>query len=237
MPRTRNALPARRRRGPDGSPQSRAWLTISLAMALFALGAIAGRASRPSDPALPSAPHRDRRAREAGHAGHGPHPGRGRRRRHRVSRRAALERAHRRRAPQATSGALRRARQRRRVSTPICARTASACAKRSSAMPVVARPVPPRLPRRALYLRDARVVSVWGMALFGSGAYEPVTQWATSTLQLAWQRGAWKVAAMRSRPGPSPRWSIEELARDDGVLRPLPPCAVVASRSRWRSCS
>jgi hypothetical protein len=56
-------------------------------------------------------------------------------------------------------------------------------------------------------------VSIWGMALFGSGAYEPVSQWATSSLDLAWQRGTWKVASIQNRPGPSPQWSISELAR------------------------
>jgi hypothetical protein len=56
-------------------------------------------------------------------------------------------------------------------------------------------------------------VSVWGMALFGSGAYEPVSQWATSSLDLVWERGTWKVASIRNRPGPSPRWSVSELAR------------------------
>lgn len=56
-------------------------------------------------------------------------------------------------------------------------------------------------------------VSVWGMALFGTGAYEPVSQWATSSVELVWQRGTWKVASIRNRPGPSPQWSVSELAR------------------------
>jgi hypothetical protein len=56
-------------------------------------------------------------------------------------------------------------------------------------------------------------LSIWGMALFGSGAYEPVSQWATSSMDLVWQRGTWKVASIRHRPGPSPQWSISELAR------------------------
>ena len=77
--------------------------------------------------------------------------------------------------------------------------------------PVVVRPVP--IGYRVDRFEPPRAtVSIWGMALFGSGAYEPVSQWATSTVELAWQHGAWKIAAMRNRGGPSPRWSIEELA-------------------------
>jgi hypothetical protein len=80
--------------------------------------------------------------------------------------------------------------------------------------PVVVRPVP--IGYRVDSFRPRRaVVSVWGMALFGTGTYEPVSQWATSTVDLAWQRGAWKVAAMSNRRGPSPRWSIEELAHHE----------------------
>jgi hypothetical protein len=62
------------------------------------------------------------------------------------------------------------------------------------------------------FTRWRAVVSVWGMALFGTASYEPVSQWATSTVDLVWQRDTWRVAAMRNRRGPSPRWSIEELA-------------------------
>ncbi len=61
-------------------------------------------------------------------------------------------------------------------------------------------------------------MSVWGMALFGSGAYEPVTQWSTSTFDLVWQATAWKLTAMRSRPGPSPNSSLTDLARYDGAF-------------------
>ena len=78
--------------------------------------------------------------------------------------------------------------------------------------PVVARPVFMGY-RVSGFTLNRATVAVWGMALFGSGAYEPVSQWATSTLDLVWQRGGWRVASMRNRPGPSPRWSIEELAR------------------------
>lgn len=77
--------------------------------------------------------------------------------------------------------------------------------------PVVVRPVPVGY-RVDGFSPPRAAVSVWGMALFGSRTYEPVSQWATSTIDLVWQRGAWKVAEMRNRGGPSPRWSIEELA-------------------------
>jgi hypothetical protein len=81
------------------------------------------------------------------------------------------------------------------------------------AAPVVVRPVPIGY-RVDRFSRKRAVVSVWGMALFGTASYEPVSQWATTTVDLVWQGGEWKVAAMRNRGGPSPRWSIEELARD-----------------------
>lgn len=79
--------------------------------------------------------------------------------------------------------------------------------------PIVARPVPIGY-RVDRFAPPRAVVSVWGLAIFGTGAYEPVSQWATTTVDLVWQHGAWKVAAMRNRGGPSPRWSIEELAHD-----------------------
>jgi hypothetical protein len=86
------------------------------------------------------------------------------------------------------------------------------------AAPVVARPV--TIGYRVERFSGRRAtVSVWGLALFGSAAYEPVSQWATSTLKLVWQRDAWKVAAIRNRSGPSPRWSIEELAAETASFR------------------
>lgn len=56
------------------------------------------------------------------------------------------------------------------------------------------------------------VVTVWGMALFGTGAYEPATQWSTSTLELTWSGGRWLVAAVTSRGGPSPGSRVGTLA-------------------------
>lgn len=214
----RSALRARRRPRPDGSPQRRAWLTIALAVALFALGAIVGRASQPGVPAERTAsPAPASRVAPRPHAAVRTPAGA-------VSaatafldtlrwdvlldgarRRAALERF-------AARGASARLDARLSPGLP-------ALRDAVSARPVVARPVPVGYRVRRFTARRA-VVSVWGMALFGSAAYEPVTQWATSTLQLAWQRGEWRVAAMDSRPGPSPRWSIEELARGAASFEP-----------------
>lgn len=56
------------------------------------------------------------------------------------------------------------------------------------------------------------VVAVWGMALFGTGAYQPTTQWSTSTLELTWSRDRWLVAAVTSRGGPSPGSRVGTLA-------------------------
>lgn len=92
-------------------------------------------------------------------------------------------------------------------------RGAAALRRVVESSPVVARPVFVGY-RIAKFSPRRATVSVWGMALFATGAYPPVSQWSTSTFDLAWQDGAWKVAAMRSRPGPSPRWSVMELARE-----------------------
>lgn len=56
------------------------------------------------------------------------------------------------------------------------------------------------------------VVSVWGMALFGTGVYGPTTQWSTSRIELVWSGGRWLVASVRSRGGPSPDSPVGRLA-------------------------
>lgn len=82
-----------------------------------------------------------------------------------------------------------------------------------SAGPVIARPA--FLGYRVNRFSSGRAsISVWGMAVFGSRAYEPVSQWATSTLDLVRHGDGWKVAGMRDAPGPSPQWSVEELAAE-----------------------
>ena len=82
-----------------------------------------------------------------------------------------------------------------------------------AASPVVARPVFVGY-RVARFTRRRARVSVWGIALFATGVYGPVSQWSTTTFDLARQDGSWKVAGLHSRPGPSPRWSLGELARE-----------------------
>lgn len=56
-------------------------------------------------------------------------------------------------------------------------------------------------------------VRVWGVALFGTGAYEPTTQWSTSDIGLVWSRDRWLVDGIRSRGGPSPDSPVSALAR------------------------
>ncbi len=60
--------------------------------------------------------------------------------------------------------------------------------------------------------RAARV-SLWGMALFGSGAYPTATQWSTSHIRLVWRRDRWLVAGVQSRGGPSPDSPLRSLMR------------------------
>jgi hypothetical protein len=67
---------------------------------------------------------------------------------------------------------------------------------------------------RVLRATDRRaVVRVWGMALFGSRAYPPTTQWSTSELTLVWTRDRWLVDAVESRGGPSPSAGVQARAR------------------------
>jgi hypothetical protein len=48
-------------------------------------------------------------------------------------------------------------------------------------------------------------VAVWTLAVLGSGAtFDPVASWRTQTVQLVWQKGAWKVVAFGSANGPTP---------------------------------
>jgi hypothetical protein len=56
-------------------------------------------------------------------------------------------------------------------------------------------------------------VRIWGMALFGSGAYSPTTQWSTSDIELVWSQGRWLVDGVRSDGGPSPASGVRALAR------------------------
>ncbi len=52
---------------------------------------------------------------------------------------------------------------------------------------------------------SAATVSIWRVGIVGSGATaEPKQSWRTETVSLVWQDKAWKVAALRSAPGPTP---------------------------------
>jgi hypothetical protein len=52
---------------------------------------------------------------------------------------------------------------------------------------------------------SAATVAVWRVGIVGSGATVPPQQsWRTETVSLVWERGAWKVAAFASAPGPTP---------------------------------
>jgi hypothetical protein len=62
-------------------------------------------------------------------------------------------------------------------------------------------------------------VRIWGMALFGTGAYAPTTQWSTSDVSLVWAGERWLVDGVRSRGGPSPDSPLETLVRSDRALR------------------
>jgi hypothetical protein len=77
--------------------------------------------------------------------------------------------------------------------------------------PVIARTAV--LGYRVLQANDRRAsVRIWGMALFGSGAYKPATQWSTSDLALVWSGDRWLVDGVESRGGPSPGSGLKALA-------------------------
>ncbi len=55
------------------------------------------------------------------------------------------------------------------------------------------------------FTRKRAVVSVWTLAVLGSGAtFDPVASWRTQTVTLVWERGGWKVASFGSTNGPTP---------------------------------
>jgi hypothetical protein len=73
--------------------------------------------------------------------------------------------------------------------------------------------------RVARYEHQRASVRIWGMALFGTGVYEPTTQWSTSDIRLLWSTGRWLVDSVRSRGGPSPESPVSVLARRVRHLR------------------
>ncbi len=88
--------------------------------------------------------------------------------------------------------------------------------------------VAPVVARRALigvrvdrFAPPAATVSLWGFALFATGAYGPATQWSTSRLDLNWEQGEWRVAAVTSRGGPSPESPLHALARADASFEEI----------------
>lgn len=100
--------------------------------------------------------------------------------------------------------------------------------------------VNPVVARRALigiridrFAPPSATVSLWGFALFATGAYGPATQWSTSRLDLIWERDQWRVAEVTSRGGPSPESSLRELASADASFEEVRH-ALGPSRWHWR---
>jgi hypothetical protein len=62
-------------------------------------------------------------------------------------------------------------------------------------------------------------VRIWGMALFGTGAFEPTTQWSTSDVALVWSGRRWLVNGVKSHGGPTPSTPVRALARATRDLR------------------
>jgi len=55
------------------------------------------------------------------------------------------------------------------------------------------------------YGSGSATVLIWRVGIVGSGAtVDPQQSWATETVKLVWQRGAWRVAGFSSTPGPTP---------------------------------
>jgi hypothetical protein len=69
--------------------------------------------------------------------------------------------------------------------------------------------------------RRQATVSIWGMALFGSGAYRPATQWSTSRVRLVWRRSRWLIDGLKSHGGPAPDFPLRTLVRAGRRFREL----------------
>jgi hypothetical protein len=55
------------------------------------------------------------------------------------------------------------------------------------------------------FTRKRAVVSVWTLAVLGSGAtFDPVASWRTQTVTLVWENHGWKVTSFGSANGPTP---------------------------------
>jgi hypothetical protein len=66
---------------------------------------------------------------------------------------------------------------------------------------------------------SAATVAVWRVGIVGSGAsVQPQQSWRTETVSLVWERGAWKVAAFASSPGPTPPLPTAARATGTGDL-------------------
>ena len=79
--------------------------------------------------------------------------------------------------------------------------------------------------RVAAYAPDAATVSIWRVGVVGSGAtVEPQQSWRTETVALVWEGGTWKIASLRSAPGPTPPLA--------GA--PTPPAQLFASVPEFR---
>jgi hypothetical protein len=84
--------------------------------------------------------------------------------------------------------------------------------------PIVARTAV--LGYRVRRLDESRAsVRIWGMALFGTGSYEPTTQWSTSDVALVWSGARWLVGGVESRGGPTPSTPVRALAHATRDLR------------------
>jgi hypothetical protein len=80
---------------------------------------------------------------------------------------------------------------------------------------------------------DEALVAVWYVGIVGSGAaVDPQQSWRTEQVTLVWERGAWKIGAFESSPGPTPPLSSQapdapgelftSIPRFEGFLRVAP---------------
>lgn len=83
---------------------------------------------------------------------------------------------------------------------------------------LVARTIPAGS-RLASYTADAATVEVWAVALLGTRTLNRVTaRWNTTTVELQWDSGDWKIAAIRGRSGPVPSPGRDGPSRFDDFL-------------------
>ena len=73
------------------------------------------------------------------------------------------------------------------------------------------------------YSQLAATIAVWYVGVVGSGAtVQPQQSWRTETVELAWERGAWKVDSFASTVGPTPALTASDSEPSGELFTTIP---------------